>query len=718
MKKRMGYFLGVLLLMVFFSTGSAAPSDFEVIKKRVTETLMRGSAEDTLIEKLVSTFRPDSTWPGIDYQDLSNEGFQHSRHSANMVLLARAYKTKASAYYKSKKVKATIQAALGFWVRHDFICQNWWHNQIGTPDNLVTLMLLVGNELPKELVDGAQPIIGRAHLTASGARPSGDRIKIAGILAKNLLFLGDQKQFDEVVKVIEGEIKFSTGQRGLQHDYSFHHREDRVNNTLSYGLGYADAFAEWAAYVAGTQYAFSKEKISQLVDYYLDGVCKQMVYGKFHDPGTKNRDISRREGEGAMGTSTLERLIKASDYRKAELEEIVRIRRGEAQPTLSFGKFFWQTEHYVHQRPGYFTSVRMHSTRNHNMEVPYNSEGLLNHHRGDGTNHLSVRGDEYLNIAPVFDWQKIPGTTILQKPELPLPGEIQKEGLTDFVGAVTDGRYGAVAYDFKSPHDPLAAQKAWFFFDEEYVCLGTGISARSPLPVATTVNQCLLQGEVVVKAGNRKSTVAPGEHKWDDVSWIYHDGVGYLFPEPAEVNLSNQAQTGSWFKINQQTTSPKEEVSREVFKLWISHGTRVTNGAYQYVVVPSTTLQKLEAAPANRNIEILSNSSEVQAVKHHGLNICQALFFSSGEIKVADGLKVGIDSPGLVMVKTDGNTIKELSVADPSRKLRRIHLTVSGKTEGNGENFKASWNAARGVSEIAVDLPQTVYAGQSVTIRL
>ena len=95
----------------------------------------------------------------------------------------------------------------------------------------------MGDELPADMVEKGQPIIGRAHMDASGARPSGDRIVIAGILAKNLLFKGDRDPFGEIIKLIEGEVKFSTGSRGMQHDFSFHHREDRVNNTSSYGYG-------------------------------------------------------------------------------------------------------------------------------------------------------------------------------------------------------------------------------------------------------------------------------------------------------------------------------------------------------------------------------------------------------------------------------------------------------------------------------------------------
>lgn len=714
--KRPIQILFIFFLLMSSFTGYSATTELEILRKKVIAELMLPEVNEQRARELMSSIRPDGTWPGIDYVDVSNTGFQHSQHLGNMVELSRALKKKGSELKGDKHLKAVIYSALDYWLANDFICQNWWHNQIGTPNALVTVLLIMDTDLTKAQIAKTLPMIGRAHLTASGARPSGDRIKIAGILAKTLLFNRDEPQFNEVIRVIEGEIKFNTGQRGMQHDYSFHHREDRVNNTLSYGLGYADAFAEWAAFVAGTKYQFSEKPLQQLTDYYLDGICKQMVFGKYEDTGAMNRDITREGAQKAFGTKSLERLLSATDYRKTELEEIIRIRKGETIPNSSFSTFFWQTEHFTFQRPKYFTSVRMHSTRNDNMEVPYNGEGLMNHHRGDGTNYISLTGDEYADLAPVCDWQKIPGTTILQKPELPSENEIQKKGLTDFVGAVTDGKYGAVAYDFKSPHDPVAAKKAWFFFDDEYVCLGAGINSRSKFPVATTLNQCLLRGDVVLMSDNQKSIVAKGERQTDQVNWVLHNGIGYIFPETQKVNLSNQAQTGSWFKVNRQSDSPKDEITKEVFKLWLDHGAQPSNAQYEYMVVPATTEQEL--VKSGMQIKILANSPEIQAVKHSGINICQAVFYSSGEIQVTDNLKIGMDSPGVVMVKTNGSAIKQISVADPSRKLGKIHLTVTQKIEKRGDHFRSFWNESKGVSEIAIDLPQTVYAGKSVTVEL
>lgn len=732
------FFLIFILKIVVYSF--AADSDIDIIKKRVFDSLIEFPVDDEVIAKLVETILEDGTWPDIDYKDLSNEGFQHSRHSANLVRLGRAYNTKTSKYFKSKKVKSVIESALKNWVEHDYICGNWWNNEIGTPGDLVNLMLLVGNTLPKDLVEKAQPIIGRAHIEGPGARPGGDRIKIASIQAKNMLFTGDTEIFEKVVDVIENEIKFvdwigkkfgytywfyqagfanrGYGGRGIQYGNSFHHRIDGVNNTLSYGLGYANSFVEWAVYTSETKYAFSDEKLSRLVDYYLDGICKTAVFGKYPDPGAANRDVSRRGALRPFGSKVVENLLLTTNYRKGELIEIAEIRSKGIKPTLSHSTFFWNTEHFSYQRPDWFVSVRMYSTRTHNMEEPYNSEGLLNHHRGDGANHISRTGNEYYNIYPVFDYQKVPGATIMQKSELPAPREIKKIGLTDFVGAVTDGKYGTVAFDFKSPHDPLIARKSWFFFDDEYVCLGAGISCKQQNSVVTAINQCLLRGDVVCYAEQKKTNIPAGENKIESVDWIFHDNIGYVFPEPTEIRLKNNAATGSWWDINKQTSSPKDLISMDVFKLWVEHGNRPSEEKYEYIVVPATSVEILEQNKSKNNIEILSNTEELQAVKNKELDICQIVFYKGGEIEIDDNLKLISDNPGVIMTKLVNGKITEISLSDPNRELIKFNFSVSQKIESEGDNYISFWDDKQKMTQISVQLPIGNYEGDSVTIKL
>lgn len=730
----------LLILVGNLSAGICNPKEFEVIRQRVTESLLESKVNDESVEKLIRSINPNGMWSGIDYTDVRREAFQHSRHTANMALLARAYSTLSSKYYQNKEVENVIVVALEHWLDNDYISENWWNNQIGTPSDMINLMLLVGDKLSKELVDRTQPIIGRAHIEASGARPGGDRIKIAGIQAKNMLFTGDYKTFNELIRVIENEIKYvewiggkfgytyrdhggsftnwSQAGRGIQYSNSFHHRVDGVINTLDYGTGYASSFVEWAVYTANTEYSFSQDKIEHLIDYYLDGICKTTAFGKFPDPGARNRGVSRPGSLRSSNAKIAEDLLKVSDYRMKELQEITDIHNKGIKPTLSHSTFFWSTEYFSYQRPEWFTSVRMYSTRNYNMEAAHNSEGLLNHHRGDGANHISRTGFEYYDIFPVFDYQKVPGTTIMQKEDLPPPNQIQKLGETDFVGAVTDGTYGAVAFDFKSPHDPLVARKSWFFFDDEYVCLGAGISCKQQLPVVTTINQCLLQGDVVLSSVNQRSILAKGEKVYEDVNWILHDGIGYVFPESTEVVLMNNSETGSWWNINNRSSTNKEEVIKDVFKLWIDHGKRPSDEIYQYIVVPSTSIDEMSQNDAAENIDVLVNSPYIQAVSHKGIGMLQAVFYKGGELNMGNNLVLSLDNPGIVILKMENGTISEISVSDPNRELTRFNMFVSDKIEGIGENWYAVWNDAKEMSHISIELPTGNYAGDSETITL
>ena len=215
------FLIAILCAFTAFSS-QAATDDFITVKQRVVKELMKTPIDDKLIQPILDRMKEDGSFKNIDYADLSRvAGFPHRRHTSDLVYLAKAYKTEGSSYYKSEKLNERIITSLKYWADNDFFGDNWHNNQISTPTNLVNLMLVFGDHLPKDLIEKTQPMIGRAHMNASGARPSGDRIVIAGILAKNLLFIGDREQFNEIMEIIEGEVKFSHGKRGMQRDFSF-----------------------------------------------------------------------------------------------------------------------------------------------------------------------------------------------------------------------------------------------------------------------------------------------------------------------------------------------------------------------------------------------------------------------------------------------------------------------------------------------------------------
>src|SRR5690606_31075324 len=176
-----------------------------------------------------------------------------------------------------------------------------------------------------------------------------------------------------------------------------------------------------------------------------------------------------------------------------------------------------------------------------------------------------------------------------------------------------------------SPHDPLQAKKSWFFFDDEFVCLGAGISSETNKPVHTTLNQNLLKGKVTVSTRSGESIPSSGTHELDEVNWIHSGQVAYFFPEPQKAYLSIGPVTGNWTDISKQTSTLKEDVTMDVFKLWVDHGNRARGETYVYIVVPGVEMEEAKAYNLHGTLEILSNTKQIQAVKHKKLEITQAV---------------------------------------------------------------------------------------------
>src|SRR5688572_8091149 len=63
-------------------------TDLEIIRKRIIRDLLEPVVEESLIQSLMKSVKPDGSWPDIDYDNVSRTGFQHSRHLDNMFQLS------------------------------------------------------------------------------------------------------------------------------------------------------------------------------------------------------------------------------------------------------------------------------------------------------------------------------------------------------------------------------------------------------------------------------------------------------------------------------------------------------------------------------------------------------------------------------------------------------------------------------------------------------
>ena len=63
----------------------------------------------------------------------------------------------------------------------------------------------------------------------------------------------------------------------------------------------------------------------------------------------------------------------------------------------------------------------------------------------------------------------------------------------------------------------------------------------------------------------------------------------------------------------------------------------------------------------------------------------------------------------------DAGEILTLGVSDPTRFMKKLHLSVNQRIVGTAqENIQTEWDGKQALTRITVELPQNEYAGKSV----
>ncbi len=678
--------------------------DVQTVKQRLRHALLSPNSETRqAVQREALSFheslRADGSWAVLDYGDAERNQWKSSAHLTRVLTLAKAHRASDVAEAQRAAFKASLMSSLDFWLRNDFQNPNWWHNQIGVPSVIGNIMLLVGDDASPAQFDKTISMLKRSTLKdMTGAN--------LVWMARNQIVRGCLENAPAVVAeafdAMWNEIRVADPKgEGIQIDWSFHQHGPVLYNG-GYGASFSSDCAQFIAYARGTRFAIPEVRLRLFENFILEGQ-QWMVRGPVYDYGVTGREITRANRNAADLKRVTEILSAEPGLRRSELENFnARLEGSEAAPMLTGNRHFWMSDFMTHHRPAYSTSARMFSTRTFNTDAYINGEGKKSHHLADGATYLFRRGDEYKDIFPVWDWQRVPGTTVEQIAAPLDPKKMHSKGKTPFVGGVSDGTYGAAAMQLE--RESLTARKAWFYFDEEFVCLGAGISATSDNVVLTSLNQALLNGEV--RVSGQITPLARGEHDLPAANWVWHDSIGYVFPRPARVHIKNEAQQGSWAEIGSGSKAP---ISRDVFSVWLDHGTRPTDATYQYIVVPGITPQALAARVANgpSAIEILSNTPLLQAVRHRGSNGVQAVFHQAGTLSAGRGWTVRVDQPCLVLLREVAGGI-QVAVSDPHNQALEVNLQIDRAVDGEG-----STSIAEG-SRLHFDLPDGAQAGSSV----
>ncbi len=701
----------VLSLSPLAADGAAPPpdrlKDMETMKGRIYQffqgdTAPLASPENVnQVEGHIRSLQPDGTWKDVDYRNRTASAWKTMAHLYRLRRLVRTYRAPGHRLHGSKDLLKAIHSALDFWLKSDFKNGNWWWNTIGVPREMYRILILMEKDLsPAQLGKGLE-ILTRAKIGMTGQ----NLVWVADISMVRGCLKKDPGLVAKAVGSIAREISISAGE-GLQTDYSFY-QHGRCLYSGGYGKGFSLDGSRIAAITRGTSFALSDKKLDLLSRYVLDGQ-QWMVRGETWDYGAVGREITRKGHNARSLIATCRNMAGLDTPRRKEFEAMAtRIEKGAATDESDFtgNRHFWRSDIMTHHRRKWYASARMFSKRVDNTDNPCNAEGLLSHHIADGATIIFRDGKEYFDIFGAWDWRKLPGTTVQQKGS---KGP-RRGGQSTFAGGVSDGMYGTAAFDFV--RDELRARKAWFFFDDEFVCLGAGISCPTDAPVLTTLNQCHMRGPVTVSDGKGERTLGKGINALENVRWVHHDGIGYVFPGPRTLTVGGAPQRDNWKRINRRY--PAGEGTLDVFSVWIDHGAKPTDAAYCYVVAPGTDRKDMGGRAGALPVRILKNTKDQQAVHHPGLKVTGIVFYAPGKVAADDALHVAADKPCLVLMRSMPGKL-QLAVSNPENRPLQVNLQVSAKLEGEG----CVWFEKTGTSRVAFALPDKLYAGMSVVRAL
>ena len=338
-------------------------------------------------DKLAASLNKNGQWNDINYQDNEKAGWKPLIHLNRLRDLAFAYAKPQSKFYHQLEILQAAKSALNHWLQTRYKCPNWWHNEIGVPQQIRDVIILLQKDLSTNELQGALEIMAQYQIHDNS---TGANLTWSADLGTHYALLTNNKALAQKCRdLIIEEIKITTGD-GVQPDYSFHQHDKRLQ-MYQYGGAFLRENVRLAWELRGTSLSFPKEKINLLTDFVLQG-WQWTTRGINTVPGTMDRSASRRD---ALHSSDIRQLIPylidVIPGRKNDLLSIADHQNGRG--SLVGFRYFPYSDFAAYQQPGFSFFVKTISTRTLATES-INSENLKGHLLNSGDAYFIRDGNE------------------------------------------------------------------------------------------------------------------------------------------------------------------------------------------------------------------------------------------------------------------------------------------------------------------------------------
>lgn len=541
-------------------------------------------------------------WPDIDYADKSWAVWKPAQHYSRLIRILFEHGRDG---LKDEAFREKIVQALTYFAEHDFQSGNWWYNQISVPRNLTDLALILGDYLPEKTFAKLITIASRGSIASdipetvlTGANClwfCSTTLRVAALTNDEALMrLARDRAAQEMVFAPEG----------VQPDGSFYQHGPRLYSG-GYGRAYVYDTAQFVYLFGGTAYAIGQEQLNVLLTHVLDGL-RYMTQGHILDYQCLGRQYTRK-GDAEVGflCKGLSLLVEAEGLPRHD--ELITY-----QDTIQNGTPFEGTRYYpyaaflAHHTGSLYVGTKFLWGKMYDEEI-CNNEGILGYNLSYGTHHCAmVSGQEYYDIAPVWRYDFLPGTTARTETDEQLLAYKEwhwrqiPEGGGDQKGDL------AVIWE-KMNHETVSALVADFAFPGGFVSLNAAIRDSENQPLHTTLDQCFSEHDPVFENGA-----------------VVHHGIRYRALDESILVPDVRTVTGSWKRNNLALSDAP--VTATLFTLTVEHP--AGQGACAYLLSP--------ADQEEPGVTLLCNDEHVQAIRLADGRV-MAVFHERASLALSDG---------------------------------------------------------------------------------
>ena len=634
----------------------------QLITGRYKLYLLRTSKEtDKKIKDFNHDLQPDGRWLDIQYDDKEPSGWKATQHLKRIEAMATVLNTPKSKFFHNKQLLHKIELALDHWLTKRYQSTNWWYNEIGVPQYMRDIIILLQGDLDSIRLSKSLKIMRQFKINESFT--GGNLIWCADLGLHYAALTGDSNMLNHCRNLIAKEIKV-TDEEGIQPDYSFQQHSHRLQ-MFHYGRDYLIDALRIAWELHNTPFAFPKEKTSILFDLVLNG-WQWMSRGIYTVPGTIDRAVSRKGSLDQLANlqTQIPFMTELDPSRATILKKFKEVQ--QHKDFLKGFRYFPYSDLTAYQHPSFSFFLKTISTRTLPTES-INHENLKGRLLNSGDAYLVKNGKEYTDLQPVWDWSLIPGVTSFKEAD-----HIDRK---DFSGSVSDGQIGLTAMDYvmkdSTGKRTLSAKKFWASYNNFVICLIGGLKTTNISTNAyTALDQCRIQGKVYVNT--QKKALAADNQTLQNVRWIYHAGIAYIPLQPSTLNIRMGQATGSWYSINQ--SGSKDHFTENIFLPIMMHNSDkpLSTG---YILASSPNISDVQQIVKHPVWSIISNDKNIQAVEMND-GTCMATFYEPGTLSFKAIKEVTVDHPCLIMIRQN-----KLYISNPTHRKITVKVIVNNQSK-------------------------------------